>query len=278
MGTRLAKRSCNPTANTKTYMDSISSPLSGSAPPVAACPAGITAQESYALAGRFMPWFGWSAVFFCLLGLYAGLVAAPTDLHQGDHYRIAFIQIPTLWLSVLLYVLMASASAYGLMRKHRIASMGATALAPTGALLAFLALWTGSLWGKPMWGSWWIWDPQLSAELLLLFLFLGFIALQEAIDDPRRADRAAGVLALVGLVGLPLLYFSVSRWGQAYGTHTRGLSIPEHLDTTVQIGLALMFLGLFAYAGAATLARLRNEVLKRERNSAWVATRLGQRR
>lgn len=258
-------------------MDSISSPLSGSAPPTVARRAGISAEESYVLAGRVMPWLAWCAGLLCVTGLYAGLVAAPTDLHQGDQYRIAFIQIPTMWMSVLLYVLMTSASAYGLLRNHRLASIGATALAPTGALFAFLALWTGSLWGKPMWGSWWIWDPQLSSELLLLFLFLGFIALQEAIEDTRRADRAAGILALVGLIGLPLLYFSVSRWGRAHGTHAYGLSIPEVPGDWIAVGLVLMFLGLFAYAGAAALARLRNEVLKRERNSDWIATRLGRR-
>lgn len=255
-------------------MQIVSGSLAGSGPPRTAAFANMTPEASYLLAGRIAPWFGWSAGVLSAMGLYFGLIASPTDLHQGDHYRIAFIQVPALWLSVFVYVVMACASAYGLLANHRLASMLASALAPTGALLAFLALWTGSLWGKPMWGSWWIWDARLTTELLVLFLFLGFIALQEAIDDARRADRAAGVLALLGVIGLPLLYFSVNRWSHAYGTHSRGLVAPTDLSSAVWIGLLCMSLGLLAYAGAAGLTRLRNEILERERNSDWVAGRI----
>lgn len=259
-------------------MDSISSSLAGSDPPARIRRSGLTAEAAYALAGQCIPWLGWGAAVLCLMGLYFALAVAPTDLHQGEHYRIAFIHLPAQWLSLLIYVLMAAASAYGLLGRHRMASVAASALAPTGALFAFLALWTGSLWGKPMWGTWWIWDPRLSSELLLLFLFLGFIALQEAIEDPRRADRAAGVLALVGLVGLPLLYFSIGRWSQAYGTHAHTLALPRDFGSAVVTALSCLAIGLLAYAGAAALARLRNEILQRERNSDWVAKKIGRRR
>lgn len=255
-------------------MDTLSSSLAGSDPPMVRR-TGLTVEGAYTLAGRWVPWLGGSAAGLCAMGLYLGLIAAPTDPHQGEHFRIAFIQLPAQWLSLLIYALMASAAAYGLLGGQRLAAIVASALAPTGALFAFLALWTGSLWGKPIWGSWWVWDPRLSSELLLLFLFLGFIALQEAIDDARRADRAAGLLALVGLVGLPLLYFSVSQWSQTYGTHAHNLALPRESGLAIKTGLSCMSVGLLSYAAAAALTRLRNEILQRERNSDWVAKKMG---
>lgn len=259
-----------------TTMQSLSSPLV--APPTRASDAhtGTVSERCYVQAGQMLPPAAWTAAFLALIGLFYGFLIAPSDVHQGDHYRIAFIHLPTLWLSVLIYVLMAGSSAFGLLARNRLAAIAASALAPTGALFAFLALWSGSLWGKPMWNAWWVWDPRLSSELLLLFLFLGFIALQEAIQDPRRADRSAGLLALVGLIGLPLLYFAVARWGQAYGTHARGLSAPLDAGNAIPLALASMTLGLLAYAAAASLARFRNEILARERNSEWVSKLIAQ--
>lgn len=252
-------------------MQALSSPANVDAPPPILS-AGAATQLCYSFAGRLTPWFGWSAGLLCAIGLFIGFFVAPTDQRQGEFYRIAFMHAPAMWLSVIIYVLMAALSGYGLVRRHALASMIASALAPTGALFAFLALWTGSLWGKPIWGAWWVWEARLTSEMLVLFLFLGFIALQEAIDDPRRADRAGGVLALVGVFGLPLLYFAVHRWGQMYGTAAQGLVCPIELPA-VAAGLLAMGLGLFSYSLAAALARLRNVILKRERNSEWVARR-----
>lgn len=250
-------------------MPAFSTTLSPGDRPMPSAWSVATPHGAYVIAGRAVPWFAWAAAILSLAGLVVGLLIAPTDPHQREHFRIAFIHTPSLWLSVLLYAATALASGHGLLRRHRFSSMLASALAPTGALFAFLALWTGSLWGKPIWGTWWVWESRLTAEMLVLFLFLGFIALQEAIDDSRRADRASGLLAVVGAFGLPLLYFSVFRWSAMYGTPPQGLGAPD--VPIVGLGIGLMAGGLLCYALAATLTRLRNVILKRERSSDWVA-------
>ena len=182
-------------------------------------------QTFYPLAGRLIPWFIALATLFTVIGLYIAFVAAPTDATQGESYRIIFIHVPAAWMSMFLYVVMAFWAAIGLAFNTRLSSMLATAIAPSGALMTFLALWTGSLWGRPTWGAYWVWDARLTSELILLFLYLGFIALQAAIDDPRRADKAGAVLAIIGVINVPIIYFSVQmvehaapgRFGQRYG-------------------------------------------------------------
>lgn len=258
-------------------MPTAGSTLSTIAPSAFAAVSTATPQRSYVLAGRLASWFAWTAAVLCLLGLIVALTVAPTDAYQGEHFRIIFIHTPAMWLSVAIYVFMAAASGYGLATQHRLAAMSASALAPTGALFAFLALWTGSLWGKPIWGVWWVWEARLASELLVLFLFLGFIALQEAIEEPRRADRASAVLALVGAFGLPLLYFSVYRWSIMYGTATLSLAPATTMTPPVLAGILTMGAGLAAYTVAATLARLQIVILMRERNSEWVARGLKMR-
>ena len=166
-------------------------------------------QTFYPLAGTLQPWFTALALLLCAAGLYIGFFVAPTDAQQGDAYRIIFIHVPAAWMSMFLYLVMGFWSGVGLVLKTRLSSMVATALAPTGALFTFIALWTGALWGKPTWGTWWVWDARLTSELILLFLYIGFMALQAAIDDPRRADKAGAVLALVGVINIPIIYFSV---------------------------------------------------------------------
>lgn len=256
-------------------MPALSSTLSPDESPPMPAWSRATPQRGYVHAGRLLPWLVFAAAVLCAGGLFVGLAVAQTDPHQHEHYRIAFIHTPSLWLSVAIYLLTAASAGYGLFKRQRFFSMIASALAPTGALFAFLALWTGSLWGKPIWGTWWVWEARLTAELLLLFLFLGYIALQEAIDDSRRADRASGLLALVGAFGLPLLYFSVLRWSVTHGSTPHSLSAPD--SPIITAGIMLMSLGLAAYAAAATLARLRNVILKRERNSEWVERNFGAR-
>src|SRR5207237_6392857 len=152
------------------------------------------------------------AAIFALAGIYVGFFVAPTDAQQGEVYRIIFIHVPAAWMSMFLYVLMAFWSAVGLAMQTRLSAMMSRALAPTGALFTFIALWTGSLWGKPTWGTWWVWDARLTSELILLFLYFGFMALQAAIDDRRRADRAGALLAIVGVGNIPIIYFSVQWW------------------------------------------------------------------
>src|SRR5512141_1157639 len=169
-------------------------------------------QSFYPLAGMLQPWFAGLAVVLCAVGLYISFFVAPTDATQGDAYRIIFIHVPAAWMSMFLYLVMGFWSGVGLVLNTRLSSMVATALAPTGALFTFIALWTGALWGKPTWGTWWVWDARLTSELILLFLYIGFMALHAAIEDVRRADRAAALLALVGFINVPIIYFSVQWW------------------------------------------------------------------
>ena len=169
-------------------------------------------QTFYPLAGRLIPWFSGLATLFAIVGLYISFAIAPTDFQQGEAYRIIFVHVPAAWMSMFIYIVMAGWSGLGLALNARLSAMMAQALAPTGAIFTLLALVTGSLWGKPMWGAWWVWDARLTSELILLFLYIGFMALQSSIDDRRRADKAGALLALVGVVNVPIIYFSVKWW------------------------------------------------------------------
>src|SRR5689334_15030884 len=169
-------------------------------------------QAFFPLAGKLAPWFLALAGVLAAVGLYIGLLVAPSDFQQGDAYRIIFIHVPAAWMSMFIYLVMAFWCAVGFAMNTRLSFMMALALAPTGAMFTFVALWTGALWGKPTWGTWWVWDARLTSELILLFLYLGFLSLHAAIEDPRRADRAAALLALVGAVNVPIIYFSVKWW------------------------------------------------------------------
>jgi heme exporter protein C len=164
-------------------------------------------QTFFPLARTIALWAGAAAVLLALAGLYIGFFVAPTDAQQGEAYRIIFIHVPAAWMSMLLYLVMAFWAAIGWAFNARLASMLARALAPTGAMFTFVALWTGALWGKPTWGTWWVWDARLTSELILLFLYFGFMALQASIDDRRRSDRAGALLAIVGVVNVPIIYY-----------------------------------------------------------------------
>jgi heme exporter protein C len=194
-------------------------------------------QNFYPLAGKMIPWFSALALLFTAAGLYIGFFVAPTDHQQGEAYRIIFVHVPAAWMSMLIYLVMAFWAAIGLIFNTRLASMLALALAPTGALMTFLALWTGALWGKPTWGTWWVWDARLTSELILLFLYIGFMSLHAAIDDERRADRAAGLLALVGVINVPIIYFSVKWWNTLHQGASVSLSKAPSMATTMLLSL-----------------------------------------
>jgi heme exporter protein C len=232
-------------------------------------------QASLPLVQRLIPWLHGAAALLALAGLYIGLLLAPTDFQQGDAYRIIFVHVPAAWLSMLIYVAMAFWAGVGLVLNTRLSAMLASALAPTGALFTFLALWTGALWGKPTWGAWWVWDARLTSELLLLFLYIGFMALQAAIPDPRRADRAGAVIALVGVVNVPVIYFSVQWWNTLHQGASVSLRSAPSMATPMLAGMLVMTLALWAYAIGAVLQRLRAIVLERERHAAWVPRHLG---
>jgi heme exporter protein C len=194
-----------------------------------------------------------------IIGLVLGLLIAPTDFQQGEAYRIIFVHVPAAWMSMIIFVAMAIWSAVGLAFNARLAFMLARALAPTGALMCFLALWTGALWGKPTWGAWWVWDARLTSELILLFLYLGYLSLHAAIDDTRRADRAAGVLALVGVVNVPIIYFSVKWWNTLHQGASVSVSAAPTMAKPMLAGMLIM-----------TLKRVRILIREREAHSAWL--------
>jgi heme exporter protein C len=226
-------------------------------------------QAFYPWAGRLLPWLRAAAVLLLAAGLYIGFIVAPTDAQQGEAYRILYVHVPAAWIAMVSYLAMAFWGAVGLAWNTRLSFMVMRALAPTGAAFAFLCLWTGALWGKPTWGTWWVWDARLTSVLLLLFLYIGFLALQAAIDDPRRADRAGAVLALAGVVNVPVIYFSVQWWNTLH----QGASITVRgsaLHNTMLWGLLLSALGFWTYAIASVLARARCMVLERERQAEWV--------
>ncbi len=227
-------------------------------------------QSFYPLAGKMIPWFVALATVFGIAGLWLGMVVAPTDFQQGEGYRIIFIHVPASWMSMFIYLVMAFWAALGLAYSTRLSGMMAQALAPTGALMAFLSLWTGALWGKPMWGTWWVWDARLTSELILLFLYIGFIALQASIDDPRRADKAGAVLALVGVVNIPIIYFSVKWWNTLHQGSSVSLTKSPSMAMLMLWGMLLMALCFWMYSIAIALYRARSIMLERERGTEWV--------
>ena len=227
-------------------------------------------QTFYPLAGRLIPFFAVLAAVLGAIGLYIGFFVAPTDFQQGEAYRIIFIHVPAAWMSMFIYLVMAAWAALGLILNTRLSSMMATALAPTGALMTFLALWTGALWGKPMWGTWWAWDARMTSELILLFLYIGFMALQASIDDPRRADKAGAILALVGAVNVPIIYFSVKWWNTLHQGASISVGRSPSMASTMLLGMLVMALAYWMYSIAVTLMRVRSIILERERNTQWV--------
>ena len=226
-------------------------------------------QTFYPLAGKIAPWFAWIAVILGVIGLYIGFFVAPTDATQGEAYRIIFIHVPAAWMSMFLYFVMACYGAAALTFNTRLAAMMARAIAPTGAMFTFVALWTGAFWGRPTWGTYWAWDARMISELLLLFLYFGFIALANAFEDPRRGDRAAALLALIGLANLPIIYFSVKWWNTLHqGSTVKFTGTSMH--ATMFTGMMLMTFSFWAYAIAATLVRARTIILERELRTHWV--------
>ena len=217
-------------------------------------------QTFYPLAGRIALVCAIAAAALTLAGLYVGFFVAPTDAQQGEVYRIIFIHVPAAWMSMFIYLVMAFWAALGLALKTRLSGMMASALAPTGALFTFIALWTGSLWGKPTWGTYWVWDARLTSELLLLFLYLGFIALQAAIDDRRRAEQAGAILALVGVVNIPIIYFSVQWWNTLHQGASVSFTKAPTMAATMFTGMILMALAFWMYSIAVSLARLRGMI------------------
>ena len=223
----------------------------------------------YRLAGVLAPWWFATAVILGVAGLYMGFVVAPTDAQQGEVYRIIFIHVPASWMSMFIYFVMACYGGVSLTFNTRLAAMMARALAPTGAMFTFVALWTGAFWGRPTWGTYWVWDARITSELVLLFLYVGFIALANAFEDPRRGDRASALLALIGLVNLPIIYFSVLWWNTLHQGSTVKFS-GTSMHVAMLWAMLLMALAFWAYAIGMSLVRVRAIILERERRTHWV--------
>lgn len=224
----------------------------------------------YRLAGTLMPWFAWPAGLLILSALYLGLFVAPPDYQQGEGFRIIYVHAPSAWLAVMIYAVMATAAGVGLIWRMKVAHAVAASCAGVGAWFTAVSLLTGMLWGKPMWGTYWVWDPRLTAQLVLLFLFLGYMGLRSGIDDLGRADRASAVLALVGVINLPIIRYSVEWWNSIHQAPSVMKMEKPSMPMEMLVPLLLMFLGFTLYFAAVMLVRLRAEILRRERNASWI--------
>jgi len=227
-------------------------------------------QAFYGLAGRLWPCFAALAAVLGVWGLWLGFMVAPADAQQGEGYRIIFVHVPVSWMSMVIYLAMAFWSVLGLTFNTRLSGMMTRALAPTGAMFAFLSLWTGALWGKPMWGTWWVWDARLTSELILFFLYLGYIALTSAIDDQRRGDRAGALIAIVGAINVPIIYFSVKWWNTLHQGASVSLTKSPSMAQVMLWGMLLMAMCFWFYTIALVLFRVRTTILQRESHTAWV--------
>lgn len=227
---------------------------------------------------RLAPWFAVPAVLLCVVGLYAGLVLAPADYQQGDAFRIIYVHVPSAWLSLFAYTAMATSGAIALVWRLKLAEIFVVTVAPIGASFTFLALVTGSIWGKPMWGTWWVWDARLTSELILLFLYLGVIALNSAIEQPRTAARACSLLALVGVINVPIIHYSVEWWNTLHqGPTVTRLDKPA-IEWSMLWPLLMVAVGFTLLFGWLTLVGMRAELLWRERRSRWVRQSLRRNR
>jgi heme exporter protein C len=228
----------------------------------------------YRLAQRLTPWFAWPAGLLILVALYGGLVLAPPDYQQGEGFRMIYVHAPTAWMSLMVYTTMAFAAAVGLIWRMKVAHAAAAACAPIGASFTFAALVTGSLYGEPMWGTWWEWDPRLTSELILFFLYLGYMGLRGAIEDTQRADRTSAVLAVVGVVNVPIIHYSVTWWNSLHqAPSVMQLGKPK-LAGSMLWPLLTMLLAFTLLFVALLLVRLRAEILARERNASWLQEEL----
>jgi heme exporter protein C len=224
----------------------------------------------YPLAGKLMPWFAGAALVLAAVGLWIGFLVAPTDFQQGEVYRIIFIHVPAAWMGMFVYLVMAGYAMLTLALRARLPAMMTLALAPTGALMSAIALWTGALWGKPTWGTYWAWDARMTSTLILLFLYLGYLALVSAIEDAQRADRAGAVLVLVGVVNVPIIYFSVNWWNTLHQGASVTVTGTSTMAATMLQGMLVMSLAAWCYCIATALHRVRSIILEREGHSHWV--------
>jgi heme exporter protein C len=224
----------------------------------------------YPLAGKMWPWFATLAGGLAVVALYLGFFAAPTDFQQGEVYRILYIHVPAAIIGMFIYIVMAGYGILALTLNTRLSAMMMEALAPTGAILTALALWTGAFWGKPTWGTYWVWDARVTSTLLLLFLYVGYLALVNAIEDKRRADKAGALLVIVSSINVPIIYFSVKWWNTLHQGSSISMERNAIASPAMRWAMLLMVLACWMYAIAMMLVRVRAIIAEREQGAAWL--------
>jgi heme exporter protein C len=226
--------------------------------------------HAYRIAGSFRPWLLGVSIALMLIALYGGLVLAPADYQQKDAFRIIYVHAPSAIMSMQVYMVMAAAAAIGIIWRMKLAHAVAAACAPIGMWFTILTLATGSIYGKPMWGTWWEWDPRLTAVLIQLFLYLGYMALRSSFDDTARADRASAILAIVGVVNVPIVKYSVVWWNSLHQGPTISKLGRPAIELSMGWPLYVMLLGFMCFFAAILCDAVRSEILKRERNASWL--------
>ncbi len=224
----------------------------------------------YAISARLQPWFWALAGLLIIIGTFWGLMFAPADYQQGNSFRIIYVHVPAAFLAQSIFVSMAVAGLVFMVWKIKIADMAAAVMAPLGAVMTFISLFTGAVWGVPTWGTWWIWDARLTSMLILFFLYLGVIALRGAFSSRDSASRAASVLAMVGVINIPIIKYSVDWWYTLHQPATFTVTGRVAMPTEMWLPLLIMVLGFYSFFIALTLMRTRNEILRRESNKRWV--------
>lgn len=224
----------------------------------------------YKLAGRLLPWCIVTTIIFMLVGLIGGLVYAPADYQQGDGFRIIYVHVPSAWMSMFIYMVMAVNSAIFLIWHIKLSDIVARSSAVIGASFTFLALATGSIWGKPMWGTWWVWDARLTSELLLLFLYLGYIGLRSAIDDRRVAGKTTAILAIVGVINIPIIHYSVVWWNTLHQPASVSKFDNPSIEMNMLLPLLCMAIAFKLFYLCMLLINSRTEILEQEKRSQWV--------
>jgi heme exporter protein C len=222
------------------------------------------------ISGKFLPWFVVFGISLLVIGSIWGLAFAPKDYQQGDSFRIIYLHVPTAILAQSCYMMMAVSALVSLVWKMKLADIFISSAAPIGALFTFLALFTGAVWGKPTWGTWWVWDARLTAMLILLFLYFGVISLQTAIEDVQLSSKATSILVLVGVVNIPIIKYSVDWWNTLHQPATFKLTEKPAMVPEMWVPLLVMVIGIYCFFAAVVILRMRNEILMRERKTKWV--------
>lgn len=230
----------------------------------------LSPKNFYITSSKLLPWLAFAFILCFSYGLFFGLFIAPADYQQGDGFRIIYVHVPSALTAMAIYLVMASAAFVTLVWRVKLAAICMSCSAKIGAWFTFLALVTGSIWGKPMWGTWWIWDARLTSVLILFFLYLGFIALQSVIQDQQKSDRAGALIAIVGVINLPIIHYSVVWWNTLHQGPTISKFAAPSIVSSMLYPLLAMIVAFLLFYVWILLLRIRNQILLREMKSQWV--------